>query len=366
MKRDSLQNLFVRHFSNPESATQRFSHNLQTAVLPFEVISRLRELEYCSYPTFESGMPSMIYYYVPGTGWGSHHSQPKNPLDSSFVYSGDGIGLNLGCPVRLANALELLFCLPKETQTECLAGLRNQPTHLPTIEELLWPTLWLGKSELSRGGDLAGNGSDVDWFFVASGIPVYLEAKFRPSDWPRLSDMGTHQPMKAFFLGKAAHKFPQPRGPLTMHAVAVTGFGEPTSDLLTMCEDELMANPNVHVVLYRSMLGSVHVISLDRTRARSLAAIIKTPTLEEYPPHYEVLWHRQSQKERVQQRLQRPRKPRVPSSKLHVIAVEPPPSPPLFYGPPPDYACDITERKPDGEPIFRVIPRYIYPRETSP
>lgn len=361
-----LQNLFAEHFQNSATALRRFCQSLQTAALPFDMISYLRELAYPPYPTFECGLPSLIYYYVPGTNWGSHHGQPADSIHPDFVYSGDGIGLNMGCPVRLARALELLFCLPEGAQKDCLAGLRNVHTHLPTVEELLWPTLWLGKSQLSRGGDLAGNGSDVDWFFVACGIPVYLEAKFRPSDWPRLSDMGTHQPMKDFFLGKAAHKFPRPRGPLTMHAVAVTGFGEPTSDLLTMCEDELMANPNVHVVLYRSMLGSVHVISLDRTRARSLAAIIKTPALEEYPPHYEVSWHRQSQKERVQQRLQRPQKLRVPSSKLHVIRVEPPPSPPLFYGPPPEYNCEITERKPDGEPIFKAIPKYLYPREASP
>jgi hypothetical protein len=252
-----LQNLFARHFSSPENAVRRFIQNLQTAALPFDLVSYLRELAYPPYPTFECGLPSWIYYYVPGTNWGSYRGQPTNALDPNFVYSGDGMGLNMGCPVRLARALELLFSLPEQAQKECLDGLRSVHKHLPTVEELIWPTLWLGKSELGRGGNLATSATQIDWFFFAKGIPVRLEAKFRPADWPRVTDMGTHQPMKGFFLGKAAKQFPEPSGPLTMHVVGVTGTSEPTPDMLARCEDELADSPTVDAILYRTLLGSV-------------------------------------------------------------------------------------------------------------
>ena len=212
---------------------------------------------------------------------------------------------------------------------------------------------------------MATSATQIDWFFFAKGIPVRLEAKFRPADWPRVTDMGTHQPMKGFFLGKAAKQFPEPSGPLTMHVVGVTGTSEPTPDILGRCEDELADSPTVDAILYRTLLGSVHVITLVQAKAPVLAAIVKTPALEEYPPKYELIWHRQSRDERVKQRMQQPQKPRTPSSKLHVICIDPPPSPPLFYGPPPEYACEITERRPDGEPIFKTIPKYLYPKQTS-
>lgn len=354
-----LLKLFARHFSNSESVVQRLIRNLRSAALPFDVISQLREVEYPPYPTFECGLPSLIYYYLPGTNWGSHRGHAGDPLDPSFVYSGDGIGLNMGCPIRLANALEMLFSLPESFQKDCVEGLRNIHKHLPTVEELLWPTLWIGKSELSRGGDLARNGTNIDWFFFAKGIPVYLEAKFRPADWPMLSDLGTHQPMDGFFLGKAANKFTQPQGPLTFQVVGVTGTSEPTPDMLARCEKELTSNPTVHCILYKTLLGSTHVISLDRAKAISVAPLVKTPAIEEYPVHYEILWHRESCDKRIRQRLQQsPQKLNAPPSKLNVICVNPPESAHGIAIPSTPYRCDI-ERKSDGEPIFKVIPPYV-------
>jgi hypothetical protein len=354
-----LLKLFARHFSNPESVMQKFGHNIQTAALPFEIIPRLRELQFLPYPSFDSGLPSMVYYYIPGTNWGSHHGHSAESLDPSFVRSGDGIGLNTGCPVRLTNALELPFTLPEPSKKECLNGLCNVHTHLPTVEELLWPTLWPKKSELRRGGNLAGNGSDVDWFFSANGTPIYLEAKFRPADWPRLSCADTHQPMKGFFLGKAAHKFPLPNGSLNMHVVGVTGAAEPTLGFLAKCEDELAAGPTVHAVLYRTLFGSIYIISLDKTKALSVAAIVKAPSLEEYPPTYSFPIDRVSCDERIKQRQQQPQESREPTQKMCVMHVDPPPATPIFIGALPEYRCEIIERMADGEPVFEVIAPYL-------
>jgi hypothetical protein len=174
-----------------------------------------------------------------------------------------------------------------------------------------------------------------------------------------LSDLGTHQPMDGFFLGKAANKFPQPQGSLTFHVVGITGTSEPTPDMLARCEKELASNTTVHCILYKAMLGSVHVISLDRAKAISIAPLVKTPALEEYSSHYEILWHRESCDNRIRQRLQQaPQKPSAPSSKLNVIRVNPPASTHGITIPSVPYRCEI-ERKSDGEPIFKTIAPYL-------
>ena len=48
---------------------------------------------------------------------------------------------------------------------------------------------------------------DVDWFFISDGTPIYLEAKFKPTDCMRNPDCGGNVVDEDFF-GKIGHKFP--------------------------------------------------------------------------------------------------------------------------------------------------------------
>jgi hypothetical protein len=76
--------------------------------LPFDLLEQVRKHEYPSYTDFEDGLPTVYYYFVPDAGWGSEHPPPIDPLDLGFVRSMDGFGLNFGCPLRLARAIEIV------------------------------------------------------------------------------------------------------------------------------------------------------------------------------------------------------------------------------------------------------------------
>lgn len=180
-----LVRLFQRHFVDPASALIRLEKHLAAIRLPFDLKAKLRELTYPPQPMLPNGFQSSIYYYVPNSGWGSGKKSSTNPLDINFVYSGDGIGLNLGCPVRLLRALDTLAALSPKDQIELKDSLANPTQHLATVEELLWITVWKSPSDLRRGGAIPGAKGNVDWALKACGFPLYLEAKFRPSDSAR-------------------------------------------------------------------------------------------------------------------------------------------------------------------------------------
>lgn len=83
---DLAEKLFFRHFDGPVDALRRFERNLGSVGLPFDVLARLREIEYPPYPGYDQGMPSFIYYFVPGTGWGTFNKASTNPIAHEFVY----------------------------------------------------------------------------------------------------------------------------------------------------------------------------------------------------------------------------------------------------------------------------------------
>ena len=105
-----LAELFSIHFDDPVEEMERFQSLLTRVKLPFDLFQQLRRQDFPGYPTFECGLPSTYYYFVPGTRWGSTKLS-INPLDPDFVYSTDGFGLNLGCVLRLKKALEIFDSL---------------------------------------------------------------------------------------------------------------------------------------------------------------------------------------------------------------------------------------------------------------
>src|SRR6266508_1045316 len=195
MNDELLIRLLQRHFADPVAALRRLDAHLASVELPFDLKAQLRELSYPPQPGLPTGMPSFIYYFVPNSRRGTDQPPQEDPLHPSFVNACDGVGLNLGCPVRLLRALDALAQLSPVDQRPPRACLRTAPEHLSAIEELLWRSGWKSPSSLWRGGQFAGISGDVDWALQASGYPIYVEAKFRRSDWPLLSDGNTFSPL---------------------------------------------------------------------------------------------------------------------------------------------------------------------------
>lgn len=73
------------------------------------------------------------------------------------------------------------------------------------------------------------------------GFEIYVEAKFRRSDWPRLSDKNTYVRMGEGFLSRAAHKFPNPPQTAALYIVGITSFDNIDEDIVHGIGRELEA-----------------------------------------------------------------------------------------------------------------------------
>ena len=114
MSDEMLVRLFQRHFKDPVAAVRRLDAHLESVRLPFDFYAQLRELLYPPQPGLPNGMPSCTYYFVPNSRRGTDQPTNEDPLHPSFVNACDGIGLNLGCPVRLLRALDALEQWPTD------------------------------------------------------------------------------------------------------------------------------------------------------------------------------------------------------------------------------------------------------------
>jgi len=155
-----LEGLFDRHYPDGPGALQRFRKLLANAQLDFDVEASIHELEAQPQASFPRGMPSFIHYYVYGTPFGTVKKRPADASDPQHAFSSDGIGLNMGCPIRLAHALDVLFSLKPEDQKERLGQIRARKNHFACVEELLWLTLWKRQTEVIRGGELVPRTND--------------------------------------------------------------------------------------------------------------------------------------------------------------------------------------------------------------
>jgi hypothetical protein len=359
-----LIRLFQRHFPDPVSALLRLEKHLASIPLSFNLKAQLRELSFPPQPGLANGVPSFIYYFLPDSGWGSDKQVPTNPLDANFVKGTDGISLNLGCPVRLLRALDVLAQLRSEDQKEIKASLLNPTQHFAAIEELLWPTVWKSPSDLRRGGTIPGAKGNVDWALKSSGFPLYLEAKFRPSDWPRLSDQGTFTPIAGSFLGKAAHKFPNPPHQAALYFVGITTYDNLTEAILDQIGQELQTHPQVHGVIFRSFAQMTHVLSLDLGLRDRIFTLLAKPSARDYPTNYAVFTHIEQRDKRVVERAKNNNMPRKATSPVFCWPLQPQiDTPIIILGD--AYRMNIVSRGPGGEPRFQVVPKRIWVADNS-
>lgn len=289
---------------------------------------------------------------------------PVGADDSAHAFTSDGIGLNMGCPVRLARALEVLFSLKPVDQKEPLAQIRARKNHFACVEELLWLTLWENQTEVSRGGEIiprkSGNKTgDVDWFFISNGIPIYLEAKFRPTDWMRNPDCGGEVVDDGFF-GDIGHKFPNEKSSFRKCIAAITGFAEPghgntDNSFFALCEKKLLSSPGLDAILYRSLLGPIYVCSLDRGVVARIFALIRYPELNEYPPCYPVLFNRKFREDRVAVKKQT----RLLEQGRIFFAIAPDNKPTPLFQPQYPYRYSIPKRGQKGEPHIQNVPPFL-------
>ena len=354
-----LVRLFARHFGDAVAALRRLDGHLASIGLPFDVKAHLREVEFPPQPGLPQGLPSFIYYFVPDSQRGSDQAVAPDPLHPSFIKACDGIGLNLGCPVRLLRALDAFAQLAPGDQTDPKTALQNARQHLPTIEELLWLTVWKSPADSRRGGQLAGASGDVDWALSASGYPLFLEAKFRQSDWPRISDAGSFERVGEGFLANAAHKFPVNRPQAALQLVGITVFQEVTEAILMAVAHELALTPQIDAVIFRSLSQVFDVVSTYQTVSDQIAQLIGVPNVTDFPvPN--VLFNIEQRDARLSRRSARSGPAGggevrffhhriVPSGRFSFPMPEPG-----------AYRLNIPSRGQDGEPRFNMIPKYLF------
>jgi hypothetical protein len=358
-----LIRLFKRHFVDPEAALHRLEAHLAAVDLPFNLKIQLRELQFPTQPKLPHGLPPLIYYFVPNSRRGTDQSPHDDPLHPSFVNASDGLGLNFGCPVRLLRAFDALGRLSLHDQQQPRAGLRNAPEHLSAVEELLWLHGWKPQTWVRRGGQFAGMTGDVDWAFEVGGATVFLEAKFRRSDWSRLSDANTFSHLGDGFLSSALHKFPHPAHGVGLHVVGITTFANIDENIMRGIGRELEAAPQIHAVVIRSLIQMTHVISLDVKVRNCVRKLLLIPAINDYPINHGVFFDRQERDKRIARNS--PKINGANSVKVFSWSIEPVGNVPF---PVPDsgaYRLDIPSRGPDGEPQFKVIPKYMRDTGTS-
>jgi hypothetical protein len=225
------------------------------------------------------------------------------------------------------------------------------------VEELLWLTGWKSPSSLRRGGQFAGISGDVDWALQAGAYPIYVEAKFRRSDWPRLSDGKTFSRMGEGFLSSAAHKFPDPPQVAALHIVGITTFDNIDEDIMHGIGHELEATPQIHAVVVRSLLGMTHVISLGVKIRDLVLGMLATPVITDFPVNHGVMCHGAQRDARVAERV--PKIGEQPLSKAVCWSIQPSGKLPFPMPPPDIYRLDIPSRGADGEPHFQIVPKYL-------
>lgn len=357
MSDELLIRLFQRHFADPVAALFRLDAHLASIRLPFDDFrAQLRELTHPPQPGLPDGIPSLIYYFLPGTRKGTDQPIPHDPIAPAFVNACDGIGLNLGCPVRLLRALDALARLNLDDQAAPRDGLRNARQHFATVEELLWLSGWKSLSSPRRGGRFNGMNGDMDWAFEARGFPIFLEAKFRLSDWPRLSDRGGFVKMGDGFLSKAVHKFPDPPQMAALHIVGITTFDNINEEIGHSIGRELETTPQIHAVIIRSLAQMTHILSLSIEVRDRVLELLAVPSIADFPVNVGIFFHRKQRDKRVAARENEG----VPagSSKAVWCSLQPKGVAPFPFPERGLYGLEIPSRGPDGEPHFQIVPKY--------
>jgi hypothetical protein len=324
--------------------------------LPFDLMTQIRKHDYPGYPGYGDGLPSVYYYFVPDSGWGSERAFPSDPLDPAFVRSMDGFGLNMGCPLRLMRAIEVLERLPPEEQKGSRDGLASPTKHLSTVEELLWVDVWNNPLKYHR---IPERGSKThDWSIIFEKVCLRVECKFRPSDWPRLIDGTFHLPMPGTLTRKAGKQLGD-AGENEINVLAVTGIAPVTNEFQTFSCEELARAKNIGALVYRRFVGETTVFSLDAKIAASVSERIPPQEAQPFQTFYSMFTHRAEAARRRRRRQSKKAEKGVPSCSGLIEIPIPSLSPRrILEAPPLPYRCNLAKRLPSGEPIFEHVPPY--------
>jgi hypothetical protein len=354
-----LQACFRWRFSGRASENlAEFYHLLATVELPFDLVSQMRNRDFPGYPGFEDGWPDYYYYFVPDSGWGSVRPFPADSLDKDFVYSTDGSGLNFGCPLRLYRALQTIEKLGHESLPEILRLLGQPTTHLPAVEEVLWADLWKPEALVQRGAAPVVGQPWFDWSVASAKTTFRLECKFRPSDWPRISDPN-HLPLPGQILARAARQFPALKDEQSLNCVGLTLMQPATPPFLAALEAELKQYQNVSAVICKSFTDEKVVCSLDQQTARTVAGSIDIRRPDTFQLTYPIMEHLKERDKRVEGNAPSERKLMAPTENLCCLRVDALKAERRFIMPPEPYRSNLVSRNQEtGEPTFEtIVPR---------
>ncbi|MEI8285433.1 MAG: hypothetical protein WCG52_10645 [bacterium] len=321
------------------------------------VLKKARKDDFPPNPGLEEGFPPFFHYYIPGSQRGSHNPVPIDPLGSDFTARADGVGLNMGCPIRLARALAVLEQHEPHFDFECSRNISIPHKHLPTVEELLWADTWMPGLTIDR--NTRGNGAKTpDWRVIDQAGNIFVEAKFLGSDWARLVDGPIHQPKEV--LKRAARQLPINKLMGELNVVGVTGLDEMDRAFGETLANDLQLYPHIDAVVYRGLLSNMWVLSLFEDTIHRLSQALRPQSATDFQPHYPITWNRSDKVLRDQ--LRSP----IPSQKEGIIKGT------LFFAvkeiaanvhkirkPPFTYRRNLINRENDGEPIFRIEAPYI-------
>lgn len=203
---------------------------------------------------------------------------------------------------------------------------------------------------------MPGASGDVDWRLEAGDTVIYLEAKFRRSDWARLVHPETFIKSGDGFLSKALHKFPVRKPGTELHVVGITVFDEGSDWLLSAIDDELQAAPQIHGVVIRGLLQMTHVLARDASVADQIKQLVAVPDGGLLPRHYPVLFHIEQRDERkqVSPPLSAPNALRCCHHWIGPIV-----GPEIQLSEPNLYRLSIPKRESNGEPHFQILPKYL-------
>lgn len=351
-----LSELFVDRFGNSAwDELQAFLRIVSRTNLPFDLSEQLRRHEYPGYPGYEQGLPTVYYYFVPESGWGSEHAFPTKPLDPGFVRSMDGFGLNFGCPLRLKRALELLESLPISEQKSCREGLASPTKHFPMVEELLWLEVWKDGTDKHHLQETTTK--THDWNIIFPDKLLRVECKFRPSDWPRLIDGSAHFPLAGSLTRKASEQLG--RAALNeLNVLAVTGVAPITNAFQEFCSAELQQAKNIAALVYRSFAGETALISKDHDVAAEISDKIPPQEAQPFQPFYFLCTHRAEAQRRQQHRAKATRESLL-GANVTRIDIESLPPRKILFEPPLPYRMNLVKRLPTGEPVFEHVPPYL-------
>jgi hypothetical protein len=191
----------------------------------------------------------------------------------------------------------------------------------------------------------------------ANGFPIFVEAKFRRSDWPRLSERGSFVRVGDGFLSNAAHKFPDPPQAAALHIVGITTFDNIDLDIMHAIGHELEATPQIHAVVVRSLLQMTHVISLNLEVRDRVLGLLAVPKTSDFSANHGVMFNGPQRDKRVASRPQK-RNSSKPSQ-AYCWSLRPEGGVPFPMPEPDIYRLNIPTRGLDGEPHFQIVPKYL-------